>query len=78
MSATVLIVEDEKSISTLLKYNLEKEGYKIIISQNGEDGIEQVKICSAACSAACMYPYALHYYHIVLLFKGFVDFIHIK
>jgi len=43
MSATVLIVEDEKSISTLLKYNLEKEGYKIIISQNGEDGIEQVK-----------------------------------
>lgn len=43
MSATVLIVEDEKSISTLLKYNLEKEGYTIIISQNGEDGIEQVK-----------------------------------
>ena len=43
MSANVLIVEDEKSISTLLKYNLEKEGYTIIISQNGEDGIEQVK-----------------------------------
>ena len=37
MSANIFIVEDEKSIVTLLKYNLEKEGYKVNFSETGEE-----------------------------------------
>mgnify|MGYP000951884754 CR=1 FL=1 len=29
MSANIIIVEDEKDLATLLKYNLSKEGFKI-------------------------------------------------
>ena len=43
MSATVLVVEDEKSISTLIQYNLEKEGFKVLISETGEEGFELIK-----------------------------------
>ena len=43
MSATVLVVEDEKSISTLIQYNLEKEGFKVYTSETGEDGFKQIK-----------------------------------
>ena len=37
---TILIVEDDKNISKLIKYNLEKEGYKCIVSFDGEDAIK--------------------------------------
>ena len=43
MSATILVVEDEKSISTLIQYNLEKEGFKVHTSETGEEGFEQIK-----------------------------------
>ncbi|MAV49232.1 MAG: phosphate regulon transcriptional regulatory protein PhoB [Pelagibacteraceae bacterium] len=43
MSATILVVEDEKSISTLIQYNLEKEGFKVHTSETGEDGFDQIK-----------------------------------
>ena len=43
MSATVLVVEDEKSISTLIQYNLEKEGFKVLASETGEEGFELIK-----------------------------------
>jgi DNA-binding response OmpR family regulator len=40
MSKTrVLIVEDEKDIARLLKYNLEKEGYETISATDGEVGL---------------------------------------
>ena len=29
MSAHIFVVEDEKPIQTLLRYNLEKEGFKV-------------------------------------------------
>ena len=35
----ILIVDDEKSISDLLVYNLEKEGYKTITAIDGEEGV---------------------------------------
>ncbi len=38
MSKKILIVEDEKPISEILKFNLEKEGYEIITAADGEDG----------------------------------------
>ena len=43
MSATIAVVEDEKSISTLIQYNLEKEGFKVHTSETGEEGFEQIK-----------------------------------
>lgn len=36
----VLIVEDEPSIITLLKYNLEKAGFSVISALDGETGLE--------------------------------------
>ena len=43
MSVSIHIVEDEQPIITLVKYNLEKEGYKVSFSDNGNDGIEDIK-----------------------------------
>ncbi len=37
---TILIVEDDKNISKLIKYNLEKEGFKCLVSFDGEDAIK--------------------------------------
>lgn len=36
---TILIVEDEKDIVKLLKYNLEKEGFRVLTASNGEAGL---------------------------------------
>lgn len=36
----VLIVDDEQSILTLLKYSLEKEGYEVIQAEDGQTGLE--------------------------------------
>jgi DNA-binding response OmpR family regulator len=38
-STRVLIIEDEKDIVRLLKYNLEKEGYEVVSASDGEAGI---------------------------------------
>ena len=43
MSAHVFIAEDETSIVTLLKYNLEKEGHKVSFCENGEEALKQIK-----------------------------------
>ena len=39
----VLIVEDEVAIVTLLRYNLEKEGYAVISTGDGEEALQMVK-----------------------------------
>jgi len=39
MPATILIVDDEKDILELLKYNLEKEGYKVLTASNGTEAL---------------------------------------
>ncbi|RPA65474.1 DNA-binding response regulator [Aerococcus agrisoli] len=36
----VLIVDDEQSILTLLKYSLEKEGYEVIQAEDGQTGFD--------------------------------------
>ena len=38
--ANILIVEDDKNISKLIKYNLEKEGFRCMVSFDGEDAIK--------------------------------------
>lgn len=40
MSKTILVVEDEMSIATLLKYNLEKAGFHVLLANDGRKGLE--------------------------------------
>ncbi len=39
----ILIVEDEVAIVTLLRYNLEKEGYAVFATGNGDEAVNMVK-----------------------------------
>lgn len=39
MNPTVLVVEDEAAICTLLRYNLEREGYRVYEALNGEEAL---------------------------------------
>lgn len=36
---TVLIVEDEAALTTLLRYNLEREGYRVFTAHDGEEAL---------------------------------------
>jgi len=38
----VLVVEDEDALSTLLHYNLEKEGYRVSLAADGEEALTQI------------------------------------
>jgi len=38
-SAHVLLVEDEEALATLLRYNLEKEGYRVSVAGDGEEAL---------------------------------------
>ena len=42
MSQKVLVVDDEQSIVTLLKYNLETAGYIVEVAYDGEEALEKV------------------------------------
>lgn len=39
----VMVVEDEQALALLLKYNLEKEGYEVVIESNGAKVIAEVE-----------------------------------
>ncbi len=43
MDAKVFLVEDEQSIITLVEYNLKKEGFKVSVSSNGEEALNEIK-----------------------------------
>ncbi len=38
---TILVVDDEKDIADMVKYNLTKEGYSVIMARNGKQALEQ-------------------------------------
>lgn len=40
MEKTILVVEDEFSIATLLKYNLERAGFEVLLAHDGKVGFE--------------------------------------
>lgn len=42
MSNNILIVDDEKAIADIIKFNLEKEGYSVYTANDGEEGIKKV------------------------------------
>ena len=37
----ILVIEDDDAISTLIQYNLEKEGYDVAVAGDGEEGLMQ-------------------------------------
>ena len=39
----IMVVEDEQALALLLKYNLEKEGYEVVIESNGAKVIAEVE-----------------------------------
>lgn len=41
--AHILVVDDEKPIVDIIKFNLEKEGYKVTASYDGEDALNRIK-----------------------------------
>ena len=43
MAKTVLIVEDDRNIADLLRLYLEKEGYEVVIANDGLKGVELFK-----------------------------------
>ena len=43
MAKKILIVDDEKDIVDLLKYNLEKEGYQCYVAYDGEEAVSKAK-----------------------------------
>jgi two-component system alkaline phosphatase synthesis response regulator PhoP len=43
MSATVLVVDDEKDIRELLQYNLEREDYRVVTCRDGAEAIKRIR-----------------------------------
>lgn len=39
----ILLIEDEELILNLLQRKLEKEGYKVLVARNGEEGMEKMR-----------------------------------
>lgn len=39
----IVIIEDESDILEMIAYNLKREGYEVLTSQDGEDGLEQIE-----------------------------------
>ena len=40
---TILVIDDEKDLIELVRYNLEKEGYDVIAATDGQSGLEVIK-----------------------------------
>lgn len=54
---TVMVVEDEEALALLLKYNLEKEGYDVIVESRGNRVLGQVeKYCPSVILLDWMLP----------------------
>ena len=43
MNGKIFIIEDEASIIQLVQHNLEKEGFIVSSSTNGNDGLKELK-----------------------------------
>ncbi len=42
MAKKILVVDDEKPISDIVKYNLENEGYEVITAFDGQEALDKV------------------------------------
>jgi two-component system phosphate regulon response regulator PhoB len=43
VTPNILVVEDEDALATLLQYNLEKEGYRVAVTGDGEEALVLVE-----------------------------------
>lgn len=43
MAKKILVVDDEKPISDIIKFNLEKEGFEVVVAYDGEEALEKVE-----------------------------------
>ncbi len=43
MRPMVLVVEDEPALVTLLRYNLEREGFSVNVAHDGEEALLQLR-----------------------------------
>jgi two-component system response regulator VicR len=43
MAERILVVDDERPIADILKFNLEREGYEVEVAYDGEDAVEKAK-----------------------------------
>lgn len=41
----ILIVEDEPALAEAVKYNLEREGYEVLVAQDGQQVLEHLRSC---------------------------------
>ena len=44
MAPLILIVEDEAPLAELLRYNLEKSGYRTEVAHSGEEALQRVAV----------------------------------
>ena len=42
MAELILVIEDEKEIRDLVRYNLEREGFKVAVAADGEEGLQRL------------------------------------
>ncbi len=40
----ILVVEDERALVEVLSYNLEREGFEVLVAHDGQDGLRQAQI----------------------------------
>ena len=40
----ILIVEDEPSLTQVLSYNLQREGYEIVVTHDGREGLRSLAL----------------------------------
>ena len=48
MKPLILVVEDETALVTLLRYNLEREGYRVTPAQDGDEAL--ISASSPSCA----------------------------
>lgn len=41
---TILVVEDDRSLADVLRYNFEQAGYDVLVANDGQDGLNQAKL----------------------------------
>lgn len=44
MTKTILSIDDSKSIRDMVAFTLEPEGYRVVSAENGQDGLEKLRI----------------------------------
>ncbi|PRX27472.1 two-component system chemotaxis response regulator CheY [Orenia metallireducens] len=43
MAKKILVVDDSRTVRSSVKYTLEKEGYEVILAEDGRDGLEKLE-----------------------------------